>query len=194
MTRTHAPELTTQSSRSLIVRSIADYEAERRGEHRSASRFVPRNPLGGTLDDMPFTVLQVSTEGLRIRHDAPLLEGQVVPITLALPSPEPVIPMEAQVVWTSVGERCVSGLRVLDRETLHDVLDRLDRANELMDDAGDRGSSPLGDLTDAEVALILRAIRRGKSLEGRVDQARVDSVVTWLCRTRESAAEAHLAL
>jgi len=190
---------------SLIIRSIAEFEAESRGEHRAATRFVPRNPLGGTLHDMPFTVLQISTEGLRIRHELPVLEGQVGELELALPSPSPILAMDIQVVWTNVGERCVSGLRVLDAEVLQQVLDQLSRAGELIVDDGDRAGSSFEHLTDREVVSILRAVRRveggrdevtsvWESLDRTVDKAKVESVVTWLRRTRESAAEAQRAL
>ena len=190
---------------SLIIRSIAEYEAESRGEHRAAPRSVPRRPLGGTFRDMPFTVLQLSTEGMRIRHDAQLLEGETAEIALALPSPAPVVTMQAQVAWTSMGERSVSGLRVLDGAALRQALDHLSRAGELLPDEGDRGTSPLGNLTDEDVAAILRAARRAdprtdevtsvwESLDRRLDKGKVESVVTWLRRARETAAEAQRAL
>lgn len=182
------------SDQSLIVRSIAEYEAEARGEHRGAARSVPREPVGGTIHDLPFTVLQLSADGMRIRQDTPLLERETVQVALALPSPEPIMNLAAQVAWTSVGERCVSGLRVLDPAAMQNVLDRLTGAGLLAPEEGTRGSSSLGDLTDREVASILRAVRRGESPRSTIDAAKVETVVTWLRRTRESAAEAQSAL
>src|SRR5688572_12410728 len=56
----------------LITRSIAEYETELRdnaAEMRVAPRYVPRRQLGGTYRDIRFTLMQLSTTGLRIRHD-----------------------------------------------------------------------------------------------------------------------------
>ena len=146
---------------SLIARSVADYEEEL----RIAPRYVPKRPLGGTFRDFPFTLLQLSTTGLRIRHDRTVRAGDVARITVALQQPERTFMMHARVIWTTIGQRgddtfCISGLRVLETEPIAQLIHDLRETGELQVDGGRRRRiSPLGGLTDEEVASVIRAVR-----------------------------------
>lgn len=155
---------------SIITRSIAEYETDVRAavaENRIAPRYVPRRQLGGTFRDLRFTLMQLSTTGLRIRHDETLRPGDVARLTLSLQKPARTFAMQARVVWTSIAQRgegptfCISGLRVLDVGPIAQVIHHLREARDLQADEGRRrGNSPLSGLTDDEVASIIRAVRK----------------------------------
>jgi hypothetical protein len=157
----------------VIVRSIAEYEAEIRGEKadlRIAPRYVPRRQLGGTFRDIRFTLMQLSTTGLRIRHDETLRPGDVARLTVSLQRPARTFAMQARVVWTSIAQRgdsptfCISGLRVIDVGPIQQVIHHLREARDLQADEGRRRrESPLSGLTDEEVASIIRVVRRFNS-------------------------------
>jgi hypothetical protein len=157
----------------LIIRSIAEYEDEMREntpELRIAPRYVPRRQLGGTFRQARFTLVQLSTTGLRIRHDEALRPGDVARLTVSLQRPARTFAMQARVVWTSIAQRgdgpsfCISGIRVLDAGPLQQVLQHLRDARELQPDEGRRrtNQSPvaLHGLTDEDVASIIRAVRK----------------------------------
>lgn len=158
------------AAETVIVRSIAEYEEDMRGdkpELRVAPRYVPRRQLGGTFRELRFTLLQLSTTGLRIRHDETLRPGDVARLTLSLQRPARTFAMQARVVWTSIAQRgegptfCISGLRVLDLGPLQQVIHHLRDARDLQADEGRRRqTSPLSGLTDEEVAAIIRTVRR----------------------------------
>ena len=155
---------------SLITRSIVEFEEELRGETpdlRVAPRYVPRRQVGGVFHSMPFTLIQLSTTGLRIRHDDTLRAGDVARLTLSLHRPARIFTMQARVVWTTIAQRgdglpyCISGLRVLDAEPLQEVIRHLRDARDLHADEGQRRRvQPLSGLTDDEVAAIIRVVRR----------------------------------
>jgi hypothetical protein len=157
----------------LITRSIAEYEDEMRAnapELRIAPRYVPRRQLGGTFRQERFTLVQLSTTGLRIRHDEALRPGDVARLTVSLQRPARTFAMQARVVWTSIAQRgdgpsfCISGIRVLDLGPLQQVLQHLRDARELQPDEGRRrtNQSPIAlhGLTDEDVASIIRAVRK----------------------------------
>lgn len=163
------PEAEVDSS--IITRSIAEYETDVRAavaENRIAPRYAPRRQLGGTFRELRFTLMQLSTTGLRIRHDETLRPGDVARLTLSLQKPARTFAMQARVVWTSIAQRgegptfCISGLRVLDAGPIAQVIHHLREARDLQADEGRtrRGNSPLSGLTDDEVASIIRAARR----------------------------------
>lgn len=177
----------------LITRSIAEYEPEMRAEGpemRIAPRYVPRRPLGGTFRQSRFTLLQLSTTGLRIRHDDTLRPGDVARLTLALLRPARTFAMQASVVWTSIAQRgdnpsfCISGLSVLDAGPLQHVIQHLRDARDLVPDQGrPRAVNPaaLNGLTDEDVASIIRAVRKFSS--DPVEAAR------WYARARFALAD-----
>lgn len=161
---------------SVIARSIAEYEEEQHAaapEMRIAPRFVPRRPIGGLFQHSRFTLVQISTTGLRIRHDDVLRPGDVANLTLSLQRPAHTLAMQARVVWTSIAQRgdspsfCISGIRVLDLGPLQQVLHHLREAGDLQPDEGRRraNQSPaaLNGLTDEDVASVIRAVRKFSS-------------------------------
>jgi len=166
---TKAPEPEPEVD-SIITRSIAEYETDAHAavaENRVAPRYVPRRQLGGTFRDLRFTLMQLSTTGLRIRHDETLRPGDVARLTLSLQKPARTFAMQARVVWTSIAQRgdaptfCISGLRVIDAGPIAQVIHHLRESRELQADEGRRrGASPLSGLTDDEVASIIRAVRK----------------------------------
>lgn len=156
-----APVSAPTPAESLIARSIADYEEEL----RIAPRYVAKRALGGTFRDFSFSLMQLSTTGLRIRHDRTVSVGDIGRIAVTLQQPERTFMMHARVIWTTIGQRggetfCVSGLRVLESEMIAQLIHELREAGELQVDGGRRRSvSPLSGLTDAEVASVIRAVR-----------------------------------
>lgn len=157
---------------SVIIRSVAEYEEEIRAnapEMRIAPRFVPRRQIGGMFQHARVTLLQISTTGLRIRHDDVLRPGDVARLTLSLQRPARTFAMQARVVWTSIAQRgdgpsfCISGLRVIDLGPLQQVIHHLRDARDLAPDGGRRKTAQnpaaLSGLTDEDVASIIRAVR-----------------------------------
>lgn len=140
---------------------------------RVAIRYVPRRQIGGTFNRVKFTVAQISNTGLRIRHQESLLPGEEARLSFALMKPPRTFVMKARVVWTSIAQRggesfCISGVRVIDfPERLHQAVDLLREARELSADATarrttastTRTAAPLRDVSDEEVAAILKAVR-----------------------------------
>ena len=125
-----------------------------------------------------FSILQISTTGLRIRHDQTLLPGEEGKLTFALIKPPQSFLLKARVVWTSIAQRgndptfCISGLRILEGiDRLRRAVDLLREARELEPERDssrrsprESGASPqpsaLRGLSDDEVASILRAVRK----------------------------------
>jgi hypothetical protein len=139
---------------------------------RVAVRYVPRRQIGGMFNRVKFTVAQISNTGLRIRHNESLLPGEEARLSFALMKPPRTFVMKARVVWTSIAQRggescCISGVRVIDYpERLHEAVDLLREARELSADATARRTSvstkaaaPLRDVSDEDVAAILKAVR-----------------------------------
>ncbi|HET8773748.1 MAG TPA: PilZ domain-containing protein, partial [Thermoanaerobaculia bacterium] len=158
---------------SVIARSIAEYEEEQHAaapEMRISPRFVPRRQIGGLFQHSRVTLVQISTTGLRIRHDDVLRPGDVASLTLSLQRPAHTVAMQARVVWTSIAQRgdgpsfCISGIRVLDLGPLQQALHHLREAGDLQPDEGRRraNQSPvaLNGLTDEDIAAIIRAVRK----------------------------------
>jgi hypothetical protein len=148
---------------------------------RVAPRYIPRRQVGGTFNQTKFSILQISTTGLRIRHDQTLLPGEEGRLTFALIKPPQSFILKARVVWTSIAQRgedptfCISGLRVLDGiDRLRRAVDLLREARELeperdsgrrstrdkMGAAAPQSPAALRGLSDDEVASILRAVRK----------------------------------
>jgi hypothetical protein len=170
---TEEPQAKSHSeAESVIIRSVAEYEEEIRAnapEMRIAPRFVPRRQIGGMFQHARVTLLQISTTGLRIRHDDVLRPGDVARLSLSLQRPARAFAMQARVVWTSIAQRgdspsfCISGLRVVDLGPLQQVIHHLREARDLQPDEGRRKTAQnpaaLSGLTDEDVASIIRAVR-----------------------------------
>jgi len=160
----------------IITRTFDEFqqEANEGADSRIAPRYTPRRAIGGVFSRTKFTVLQISSTGLRIRHDETLLPGEEARMTFALLQPAQSVIIRARVVWTRVASRgnvtfCISGLRVTEHQ------ERLRRALELLRESrlidaepaiARRGSSQtdvpaaIHGLSDDEVASILRAARK----------------------------------
>jgi hypothetical protein len=158
-----------------VVHSIAEYEASLGPvDNRIAPRYKPRRQVGGTFGNVKFAVLQMSDNGLRIRHDETLLPGEEARMSIALVRPQQSVMVKARVVWTSIAQRgdgptfCISGVRVTENE------ERLQRTVAMLKDAReleperppgsraprDETPSALRGMSDDEVADILRAVRK----------------------------------
>ena len=157
-----------------ITQTIAEFEAASQADLRLAPRYVPRRQIGGTFRQVRFSILQVSTTGLRIRHDETVRPGDVARLTFAVMKPARSYGMQARVVWTTIAQRgegasfCISGLRVVDgTDQLREAIDVLRASHDLqLEDAPPRRSSgganpgpPPTGLTDDDVAAIIRAVR-----------------------------------
>jgi hypothetical protein len=165
-----------KAEESLVMRSIAEFEQELRSnppEMRIAPRYVPRRQISGTFQHSRITLLQISTTGLRIRHDDALRPGDVARLTIALQRPARTFAMQARVVWTSIAQRgdapsfCISGLRVVDLGPLQQVIHHLREAHDLQPDESRRRTSQnptaLNGMTDEDVAEIIRTVRKFSS-------------------------------
>ena len=100
-------------------------------ELRRTPRFIPIRHISGIFDEAKFTIVQISSTGLRIRHNEPLLPGTEAKLSFALLKPARSFVMRARVVWTSVAKSgderfAISGLRVIEHG------DRLNRAVEIL--------------------------------------------------------------
>jgi hypothetical protein len=159
----------------VVTHSIAEFEAEaNRADLRLAPRYIPRRQIGGVFQKVRFSILQISSTGLRIRHDSTLLPGEVGRLSFALVQPAQSFPMTARVIWTSIAQRgegptfCISGLRVVDNgERLRRAVEMLRQKGELEVErptgrrkSGESAPPALRGMADEEVASILRAVRR----------------------------------
>lgn len=161
-----------------ITHSLAEFETgrvEERANLRVAPRYTPRKQLGGTFRQVRFTIMQLSTTGLRIRHDDTLRPGEVARLAFSIINPARTFSVQARVVWTSIAQRgdgrsfCISGLRITEGvEQVHQAIDILREHRELQlveEEPAPRraqATSPMAltGLSDDEVAEIIRAVRR----------------------------------
>ena len=149
-----------------------------RPDYRAQPRFVPRRQIDGIFGDSRFTIVQLSSTGLRIRHDDALVPGGEAKMSFALMTPTArSFVMRARVVWTSLaryGESdrtfYISGLRVTEHaDRLMKAIEILAAAHDLQPDrrasprmqpAGDDDLAALSGVSDDEVALVMKAIQR----------------------------------
>ncbi|HYH08000.1 MAG TPA: PilZ domain-containing protein [Thermoanaerobaculia bacterium] len=155
-----------------IVRIAREPEPEaERPDLRLGARYIPRKQIGGLFREVKFAVLQLSNEGLRIRHSERIRPGEDARLSIAILTPSKSFVMRAQVVWTSIAQRgdepsfYISGLRVTANvDRLAAALDALRAARELhLDESGQRrrvAAAQPPSLPDEEVVAIIRAVRR----------------------------------
>jgi hypothetical protein len=141
-------------------------------EHRVATRFVPMRQIDGIFGDERFSILQLSTTGLRIRHRQPLMPGDEAKISFALMKPARSFVMRARVVWTSIARQgeerfSISGLHVIEHgERLVRAIELLQSAHELQPERRERARRetdallPVEGVTDEEIALVTAAVHR----------------------------------
>ena len=153
-----------------VVRIAREPEAER-PDLRLAARYIPRKQLGGLFRDVKFAVLQLSNEGLRVRHTERIRPGEEARLSIALHTPSKSFVMRAEVVWTSIATRgdeasfYISGLRVTaNGDRLSAALDALRAARELhLDETAQRRritAAQAPSLPDEQVVEIIRAVRK----------------------------------
>jgi excisionase family DNA binding protein len=163
-----------------ITRSIADYVEPRAGRPnlRVAPRYKPRRPIAAKFAAKPLSILQLSTSGLRVRHDETFRPGQTASLTFSVGNPPHSVAVKAQIIWTSIAQSgdepsyCISGVTIIDgREKIRDVIEELRAGEEVQLDSGRIGvkasantaPAALASLSDDDVASIIRAVRRFSS-------------------------------
>jgi hypothetical protein len=158
----------------LVVTRTSDEHLIISGERpdlRAGVRYVPRRQIGGTFRDVKFVMLQLSSSGLRIRHEEALRPGDEARLSFAILNPPKSFVMRARVIWTSISQRdersfYVSGMRVVENaDRLVNAAYLLRSARELqIDESGRRAgvrSVPrsVSGLPDEEVVAIIQAVR-----------------------------------
>lgn len=141
-------------------------------EQRAAARYVPLRQIDGIFGEMKFSIMQMSSTGLRIRHRDALMPGTEAKVSFALLKPARSIVVRARVVWTSVARQgddriSISGLRILEhQERVARAIDLLKASNELQPErrAQARRTTdalvPVEDVTDEEIALVTSAVQK----------------------------------
>lgn len=140
---------------------------------RRLPRYIPRRQIDGIFDDVKFTILQISSTGLRIRHKEPLVPGTEAKLTFALLKPARSVMLRMRVVWTSLARSgedtfSISGLRVIEHgERLAGAVESLRAAHELQPErraqirrADDHITTMLSTASDEEIALITAAMQK----------------------------------
>lgn len=142
---------------------------------RAGVRYVPRRQIGGVFRDVKFVMLQLSSSGLRIRHDEALHPGDEARLSFAILNPPKSFVIRAHVVWTSIAQRgeersyYISGLRVVENaDRLVNAAYLLRTARELQIDDRDIGRTlpnprrmprHVKGLSDEDVVKIIQAVR-----------------------------------
>lgn len=141
-------------------------------EQRLTDRYVPLRRLGGIFGETKFTILQMSKDGLRIRHDEALLPGTEAKLSFALLMPARSVVVRARVVWTSLakaGEEqfSISGLRIIEHaDRLEQAIESLKSTNQLQPERRAQvrratdGVTMVEDISDEEMALVTAAIKK----------------------------------
>ena len=141
-------------------------------DQRRLPRYVPRRQIDGIFDDVKFTIVQISANGLRIRHRDPLMPGSEAKLTFALMNPARSVVVRARVVWTSLASAgedrfSISGLRAIEHgERLARAVDSLLAAHELQPERRERqrrsddAISLLPVASDDEIALVTSAMHK----------------------------------
>lgn len=141
-------------------------------ELRGTGRYIPLRRLAGIFGETKFTIVQISSSGLRIRHDEPLMPGDEAKLSFALLMPARSVVVRARVVWTSLaraGEEqfSISGLRVIEHaERLAQAVDSLKAAHELQPERravkrrSSDGMTIVSDISDEEMALVTAAVQK----------------------------------
>lgn len=161
-------------SESSVVRTFEEdivVEGER-PDLRAGVRYVPRRQIGGLFRDVKFVMVQLSSSGLRIRHDESLRPGDEARLSFAILTPPKTFVMRARVVWTSIaqgesGSHYVSGLRVVENvDRLVNAAYLLRTARELRIEEKPASRSVknvpryVSGLADEDVVAIIQAVRK----------------------------------
>jgi hypothetical protein len=175
------PRIEANADIPSIVRTYEEemLDSGERPNTRAGVRYVPRRQIGGVFRDVKFVMLQLSSSGLRIRHDEPLHPGDEARLSFAILNPPKSFVMRARVVWTSIAQRgeeqsyYISGLRVVENaDRLVNAAYLLRTARELQVDDRDIGRTMpaarvprnmprhVTGLSDEDVLTIIQAVRR----------------------------------
>jgi hypothetical protein len=169
-------EIESVNPESSVVRTFEEpivVEGER-PDLRAGLRYIPRRQIGGLFRDVKFVMLQLSSSGLRIRHEEALRAGDEARLSFAILNPARTFVMRARVVWTSIGQQgdgrshYVSGLRVIENvDRLVNAAYLLRTARELRIDErpSSRGNAKnvprfVSGLADEDVVAIIQAVRK----------------------------------
>jgi hypothetical protein len=140
-------------------------------DQRRVPRYVPRRQIDGIYDDIKFSIVQISANGLRIRHREPLMPGSEAKLTFALLNPARSVVVRARVVWTSLASAgedrfSISGLRAIEHgERLARAVDSLLSTHELQPERRERqrrsdDAMAIISASDDEIALITSAMQK----------------------------------
>jgi hypothetical protein len=187
------------SEEPVVVHGFEELEGTggARPDLRAGVRYVPRRQISGVFRDVKFVMLQLSSSGLRVRHDEALRPGDEARLSFAILNPPKSFVVRARVVWTSIAQRgeqpsyYVSGLRVTENvDRLVNAAYLLRTARELHIDETDTGRRPGGarnvprqvsGVADEDVASIIQAVRK---LAGDPEEA-----ARWYARARFAIAD-----
>jgi hypothetical protein len=142
-------------------------------DSRMAPRYLPRRHIDGIFNDVKFTIVQLSTTGLRVKSKESMIPGAEAKLSFALMNPPQSFVMRAKVVWTSIathhkgGETfSISGLRIVEHaERLNRAIEILRATHDLQPERRDlprtvsSESAPAG-TSDEEIALVMGAVQR----------------------------------
>lgn len=149
-------------------------EEEEAQDLRVSPRFIPRRQINGIIDDVKFTIVQISRTGLRIRHTDEILPSGDSKLTFALLNPARSFVMRGRVVWTSAattdsGERkfFISGVKITEHvDRLVSAIDILNASHDLQPDrraivrpVGEEDVLPVGGASDDEIAMVMKAVQ-----------------------------------
>lgn len=142
-------------------------------DSRLAPRYLPRRHIDGIFNDVKFTIVQLSTTGLRVKSKESMIPGAEAKLSFALMNPPQSFVMRAKVVWTSIathhkgGETfSISGLRIIEHsERLSRAIEILRATHDLQPERRDlprtvsSESAPPG-TSDDEIALVMGAVQK----------------------------------
>ncbi|HEX9986590.1 MAG TPA: PilZ domain-containing protein [Thermoanaerobaculia bacterium] len=142
-------------------------------DSRLAPRYLPRRHIDGIFNDVKFTIVQLSTTGLRVKSKESMIPGAEAKLSFALMNPPQSFVMRAKVVWTSIathhkgGETfSISGLRITEHtERLSRAIEILRATHDLQPERRDlprtvSGESAPAGTSDEEIALVMGAVQK----------------------------------
>ena len=153
---------------------VVDDEDEEQLDLRVAPRYIPRRQIDGIIDDVRFSIVQISRTGLRIRHTEEILSTPESKLTFALLNPARSFMMRGRVVWTSAattesGERkfYLSGVKITEHvDRLVGAIEILQASHDLQPDRRanarpgvEEEHLPMAGASDDEIALVMKAVQ-----------------------------------
>jgi len=142
-----------QSSVPRKIERMTDQFPKEPSDFRRTPRYTPSSPLEGTFGELRFSILEISTSGLRIRHTRPTEAGKEGKLSFTLTDPAQTFNLRGRVVWTTAatfaadgGEPShISGVRVIDAgNRLENLIKALSAASSDETDEEEDGSESGG--------------------------------------------------